>query len=109
MKFKIIGLGILTTILFSCSTKNAVVKETPPPVSENKAIVSTENKAFVMTAELAAGQSLYENNCAKCHKLYTPSAFKKEDWPSILSSMQKNTKLDDTQMASISDYIHSQL
>lgn len=109
MKSKVIGLGILAAVLFSCSSKTAVVQATPAPTPDSTPAPVTENKAFVMTAELAAGQSLYENNCAKCHKLYTPSAFKKEDWKSILVVMQKNTKLDDTQMTSISDYIHSQL
>ncbi len=63
----------------------------------------------VMTQELAEGLSLYENNCAKCHTLYDPKKFSAEAWKPILVEMQKNTELNDAQMASISDYINSQL
>lgn len=100
MKLKIITLAVLGLLLYSCASKTptpvAVVKNEPAPKG-------------VMTQELAEGLSLYENNCAKCHTLYDPKKFSSEAWKPILVDMQKNTNLNDTQMASISDYINSQL
>lgn len=99
MKLKIIALAVLALLIYSCASK------TPAPVAETK----NEPAAKVMTKELAAGQSLYENNCAKCHKLFAPKDFSSEDWKPILVAMQKKAHLDDAEMASISDYINSQL
>jgi hypothetical protein len=94
MKSKIIALGLLSMIAFSCATK---------------AVATKEVKTVVLTKELAEGKGMYENNCAKCHKLYDATAFSKEDWKPILVSMQKKAKLGDVEMASISNYITSQL
>jgi mono/diheme cytochrome c family protein len=62
-----------------------------------------------MTEALAEGKTLFENNCAKCHNLYNPKDFSSEQWQSILIRMQKEAGLDYTQIASISNYINSQL
>ncbi|SFD64242.1 c-type cytochrome [Flavobacterium phragmitis] len=66
-------------------------------------------KTVALTPELEAGKNMYENNCAKCHKLYDPKKFTKEEWAPILVRMGKKAKLDETQLASVTDYIHSQL
>ena len=100
MKSKILTL-VVALVLFSCATK------TPPP----PAVVETSPaaKSVELTAELAEGKNLYENSCARCHKLYEPKKFTQEEWKPILVSMQKKAKLDDVKMVSISNYIHSQL
>lgn len=95
MQLKIITIALLTIIISSCATKSKV------PVSENK---KTE-----ISNELVEGKNLYDNNCAKCHKLYSPKSFTAEEWKPILTEMQKKAKLNDTQIASISNYINSQL
>ncbi|WP_431244578.1 hypothetical protein ACQ9BO_09985 [Flavobacterium sp. P21] len=41
--------------------------------------------------------------------MFEPTKFTKEEWRPILVRMQKKAKLDDTNMASITNYIHSQL
>lgn len=99
MKSKILTLAALALFAASCGTKKA---SATPAVTETA-------KAKELTPELAAGKSLYENSCAKCHKLYEPTKFTKEEWQPILVRMQKKAKLDDTNMASITSYIHSQL
>lgn len=97
MKTKFLILAAVVVLLVSCGTKKSA-----PAVTE--AAKTTE-----LTPELAASKSLYENNCAKCHKLFDPKKFSQEDWKPILVKMQKKAKLDDTQIASISNYITSQL
>jgi cytochrome c5 len=112
MKLKIIGLAIIAGVIYSCASKSSAVTPTPP-ATPNKAVVAapvTEPKpAMVMTAELAAGKTAYENNCAKCHKLFAPKDFSKEDWAPILVSMQKKAHLSDAEMLPITNYIYTQL
>ena len=97
MKTKIITVAILGLFFYSCTPKVVAPVSTPKPAN------------IPMTAELAEGMSLYENNCAKCHKLYNTSDYTADQWKPILVRMQKKAHLDDEQIASISDYINSQL
>lgn len=92
MKTKIIGLLALVAIIYSCAPK-AVVQTTPAPATG------------VAVTELAHGKSLYENNCARCHKLFDPSSRTKEEWKPIIARMQKKAKIDDAQTASIYNYV----
>lgn len=88
-------------VLVSCGTQKTTAVTTAPATETPKAVT--------LTPELEAGKNLYDNNCAKCHKLYEPKKFTKEEWAPILVRMGKKAKLDETQMASISNYIDSQL
>ena len=123
MKTKLILLASLS-LLFSCATKSVVAdtSKTTAPVEIKVAqeVVPVENtvvpetkpvvaKVTMLTRELYESKSLYENSCNKCHKLYSPSEFSKEEWPRILKKMQKKAKLDDPQIAGIQDYITSQI
>lgn len=98
MKSRILTLAALSIMLFSCGTKKAS--------SEVADKSSTDTKVVV---DATAGQSLYENNCAKCHDLYAPKSHTQEEWVPILKRMQKKAHLDDGQMANIAAYIDSQL
>ncbi|WP_456314174.1 hypothetical protein [Pseudomonas shirazensis] len=100
MKSKILILAATALFVISCGTKKAT--PATPAVAETVKVVA-------LTPELAEGKNLYENSCARCHKLYDPKKFSQEEWKPILTRMQKKAKLDDTQMASISNYITSQL
>ena len=123
MKTKLILLASLS-LLFSCATKSVVAdtSKTTAPVEikvvqevvpvENTVVPETKPvvaKVTMLTRELYESKSLYENSCNKCHKLYSPSEFSKEEWPRILKKMQKKAKLDDPQIAGIQDYINSQI
>jgi cytochrome c5 len=103
MKAKILTLAAITLLVVSCGTKKAA------PVAPTTPAVTAVAPAAELTPELAAGKSMYENNCAKCHKLYEPKKFTQEEWAPILVRMQKKAHLDDSQMASVTSYIHSQL
>lgn len=102
MKSTILTLTAAMLLLVSCGTKKVPAAPAEPAVTE--AVKPAE-----LTPELAEGKSLYENSCARCHKLYEPKKFTQEEWKPILVSMQKKAKLDDVKMASITNYIHSQL
>lgn len=96
MKFKLLGLAFLVILIYSCASKSTVA-----------ATSKTEEKttANVLTPELAEGKSLYENNCAKCHKLYEPKQFSAEEWKPIVQRMQKKAHLDDSQGMKIYNYV----
>jgi cytochrome c5 len=108
MKSKVLTLTILMVLLTACGTKMTVAEAPPSPPPPPSKEVSARDKIFGDSA-LAQGKELYDNNCAKCHKWYEPKQFSKEEWKPILTRMQKKAKLDDVQMASITNYIHSQL
>lgn len=91
----------LALFMVSCGTQKAAPVASAP--------VQEAPKTVALTPELEAGKNLYDNNCAKCHKLYEPKKFTKEEWAPILVRMGKKAKLDETQVASISNYIDSQL
>ncbi|WP_309640824.1 cytochrome c [Flavobacterium sp.] len=111
MKLKIIALTILAVIIYSCASKTAVAPTTPkpPPIKEVVKTTDKDAKVMVMTEELTIGKTTYENNCAKCHRLFAAKEFSKEDWAPILVKMQMKAHLDDAQMASITNYIYTQL
>lgn len=97
MKYKVLTLAFLATIIYSCATKTAVATT---EVKKEEVKIAT-----VLTPELAEGKSLYENNCAKCHSLYNASDFNAEQWKPIVLSMQKKASLDDAQGQKIYDYL----
>ena len=123
MKIKLILLASLL-LLFSCATKSIVAdtSKTPTPsdIKVVQEIVQVENpvittnkpssmKMVLLSKPLYDSKILYENTCNKCHNLYAPNEFSKEQWPKIMKSMQKNAELSDPQIAGILDYINSQI
>ena len=123
MKTKFILLTSLL-FLFSCATKSVIADAPKAPAFQEikvvQEVVPVENKVVpetkpvaknmvMLTRELYESKNLYENSCNKCHNLYAPSEFTKEQWPKILKSMQKNAELSDPQIAGIQDYINSQI
>lgn len=105
MKLRILSIAFAAVVLTACgSAKSTAVASAPPAATTAETVPAKE-----LTPELAEGKNLYENSCARCHKLYEPAKFSKEEWQPILVRMQKKAKLDDVKMASITNYIHSQL
>ena len=126
MKSKIIAAAILSVLVLSCKSKVAVSATKPdivqvpprvaPRVQDPKASAATRAAAErpltaldpnVTVWDIKVGKTSYENNCAKCHKLFEPKEFTKEEWGPILVSMQKKARLDDKEMAPINNYILS--
>ena len=95
MKYKVTVLFCLAVVVFACSTKKSSVP-------------TVEAKKVELTPELAEGKMLYENNCAKCHKLYDTKKFNAEEWKPIVASMQKKAHLDDLQGQKIYNYVTMQ-
>ena len=92
MKTKNSIIALLAIALYSCGGSKSIT-----PIVEVKPIKSS--------SEIAQGKSLYESNCAKCHKLYAPSDFTKEDWKPIVNQMQKKAHLTDSEGLKIYNYL----
>ena len=90
MKTKILAVTLLGILIYSCSPK---------------IVPTTEPKKIELSAALAEGKSLYENNCAKCHDLYKPTDFNAEQWKPIMLSMQKKANISDEQREKIYSYL----
>ena len=97
MKIKILIFLVLTFIIISCSPKTIPMIATPK--------VADVKVTKAMTSELAEGMYLYENNCAKCHKLYSPKDFNEEEWKPIVNRMQKKAHLTDLEGQKIYNYL----
>jgi hypothetical protein len=95
MKTKIVIAALVVILIYSCSPKIA------PQVTEVKEVIG------MLTPEMYEGKSMYENNCASCHKLYPTKAFSADEWKPILDNMQKNTKLQDAEIEKIYKYLTS--
>lgn len=71
-----------------------------------KPAVTEGTKTF--TAEhLAAGKTIFENSCARCHALPEPTAHSAQDWVGIMNWMAPKAKLNDEQHALVYDYVVS--
>lgn len=82
-------LGIAATgLLYSCTT------------ATNTATSGSNTFSLPATTEnIAQGKTIYENNCAKCHALPTPTAFSDEKWVGVMNWMAPKAKITDEQKA----------
>lgn len=114
MKYKLLTVAIVSLFIYSCASKQVVrttqkeenVNGKPFQVAEEKATVAP-NK--VLTENQAHGKQVYENNCAKCHKLHEPSSRTAEQWKPIVDRMQKKARISDEDAASVYNYLTAQL
>ena len=103
------ALSVLATIIYSCASKSNVPTAEVKKEETKKEVIVVKKEvvrgATVMTPELAEGMALYENNCAKCHKLYSPKDFSAEEWKPIVARMQKKAHLGDIEGQKILNYV----
>lgn len=119
MKTKILIAAVVVILIYSCSPKitpqvtdvkavKEVIAETEvKEVKAVKAVKEVVGAIGMLTPEMYEGKTLYENNCASCHKLYETKAFSVEEWQPILKRMQKKAKLQDADMEKINTYLTS--
>ncbi len=101
MKIKYILPIALGLIIYACSPKMTS--------SGSSSSTTTTATTTTVATPVEEGKSIYENNCAKCHKLFAPTDRTLEEWGPILAKMQPKAHLDDAQMALIHEYIKSEI
>jgi cytochrome c5 len=86
-------------LAFAFAVTLATISCTPKVQAE------AENK---FSAEyLAQGKTVFENSCARCHDLPSPSEHSAEAWTGILAEMAPKAKLNATQHEMVYNYIIS--
>ncbi|WP_130734189.1 cytochrome c [Flavobacterium sp. J27] len=95
MKIKIITGFVLGFFLVACSSSKKTVETTEVVAS----------KEVVLSPEHAEGKMLYENNCGKCHALFSADKFTKEQWEPIVLRMQKKARITDAQRDLVFNYL----
>ena len=90
MKIRILSLALIALMLNSCGPSKATI---------------AKSELAILIAKQNAGKDIYENNCAKCHKLYDPKSYSIQDWQPILKKMQSKARLQDADMDKILAYL----
>jgi cytochrome c5 len=85
--FKTFGFVILTLFTLACASKIVTVADKEPAPTKEYV------KANFSDEQLAQGQTLYENNCAKCHDLKDPGSRNPEEWNNVLKRMIPKAQL----------------
>lgn len=85
---KLGALVILVLFFVACAARiaNTIADLEPVPTKEFA-------QTNFSSAQISEGQSLYENNCAECHKLKNPANKTPEKWNNTLKKMLPKTKL----------------
>ena len=68
--------------------------------------VVVEDKTSEAAAPYAAGKTLYESKCIKCHGLKPVNDFSKEQWDKILPAMMDKAKLTSEEKVQVNDYVY---
>jgi cytochrome c5 len=85
-------------------------KKTVPVITERKEFPSsprsTKPAINANTLEfVAAGKTLYEMKCTRCHALKDPGVYPTEKWGSILKTMIPRAKIDNDQAQQVTAYV----
>jgi mono/diheme cytochrome c family protein len=66
---------------------------------------SIDATATATLEELQQGRTLYINNCARCHDLYSPDDYSASQWRSIMSSMAPKTRMTSSETTLVTKYV----
>jgi cytochrome c5 len=89
----------------ACSKKAA-----PPPAPQPAAVVreaAPAPKPQLADGSLAAGQTLFNQKCGRCHALRKPEEFTARQWRGIMEIMGPRAKLDDAQKMQVLAFLKS--
>jgi len=91
------------SVAVSCGPTKVVAMQPSDPAVPQMPSPPKEGSAV----RIAEGKGLFEQNCGKCHKLFSPTAFTQTEWEPILKRMQPKARLDDQQMDLVREYVYS--
>lgn len=94
-KTKMSALVSIAIVALSCSKKT-----TAPSAESSVAVAKIE-----LPAEIAAGKTLYENSCARCHKLFPVTKHNKNGWSGTLDRMAPKAKITEEQKTLVYNYL----
>lgn len=89
---------IAISIVVSCAKKSTPSSTTPTASSAVSKTVVNEN-------DIAAGHQIFDQNCGKCHRLFTPDEFKEKRWVRIIDEMAPKARLNDNEKQKVLAYV----
>ena len=102
---KLVIFSILCVFAVTSCHKKAVPviterKQFPEPPKSTRPAINANTPEYI-----AAGKTLYEGKCNRCHDLKAPDVYTKERWSSILKIMTPRARLDDEQAQQATTYV----
>lgn len=89
---------IAISIVVSCAKKNT-------PSSNTSTESSVVSKTVVNESDIAAGHQIFDQNCGKCHRIFTPEEFKEKRWVRIIDEMAPKARLNDNEKQKVLAYV----
>jgi cytochrome c5 len=89
---------IAISIVVSCAKKS-----TPSSITSTES--SVVSKTVVNENDIAAGHQIFDQNCGKCHRIYTPQEFKEKRWVRIIDEMAPKARLNDNEKQKVLAYV----
>jgi hypothetical protein len=87
------------TLIVSCAKKSTPASTT---TSSESSVVS---KTVINENDITAGHQIFEQNCDKCHRLFSPNEFKEKRWVRILDEMAPKAKLNVNEKQKVLAYV----
>ena len=89
---------IAISIAVSCAKKST-------PSSNTSTESSVVSKTVVNENDIAAGHQIFDQNCGKCHRIFTPDEFKEKRWVRIIDEMAPKARLNENEKQKVLAYV----
>jgi uncharacterized membrane protein len=109
MKKLLSALLILSLIVIACNKKTVATKENAINAStETPSVETSKSNAEVADASfVAAGKTIYETKCTRCHSTKPTASYTAYRWDGILKLMAPKAKLTGAETQQVSAYVRA--
>lgn len=107
MKKIIVLISAVAIIAIACHKKAAptVATRTEQPPAPAQPTSNASATTVYEAAEIAAGKTIYEGKCVRCHAAKPVENYTQQRWPGILRSMVPRSKLDSVETKQLTAYV----
>lgn len=107
MKRLLVLFSMITLIAAACTKKAIPTTSTPARPTDAAAVPPPPppSEAVPPADEHAAGKSLFNAKCGRCHDLPVPANYTAERWGPIMVAMSQKARLDEDQSKKITAFV----